>query len=354
MNIERQFARLNFSGQKKVRVLRQIQRLIAAGVPVARTLDMLHDLYSRRGKKRGDPIAIAVDEWRSRLREGVPLARCMRGWLSTSEEMIVEAGEQGGNLSTAFSDALEASSVSTSIRKAVIGGVAYPAVMLGVLFFALYGFSTEIVPTFETILPANQWTGNARRMYVIAGFVREWMAIVVAAFGLISALVFFTLPALIGPGRVMLDRLPPWSIYKVIQGASFMLSLRGFLAAGVPVPDALRRMSQAGNPYMRERVNGILDQVNRGRNLGEAMNRTGHHFPDSSINDEITIYAGLDNFTDSLDVLAKEWIHGSIARAQATSKVMSNVMLVLLAMTIAYMARSLFELQDLVTKAAGA
>lgn len=353
MSIQRAWARISFTGRTKTRVLRQIQRLIASNVPLARSLDMLQALYSRGGKRKDDPVAIAAAEWRERLNEGVPLSRCLRGWVTTAEEMIIEAGEEGGNLDTAFGEALNASRVSSEIRRTVMGGLAYPALLFGVLIFALFGFSNEIVPTFSAILDPGMWTGNAAIMYEISAIVTEWMLPILGILGGLATFAIVSLPRLTGPARTFLDRLPPWSIYKVVQGASFMISLRGFLNAGVPVPEALRRMARASNPYTRSRILAILDEVNMGRNLGEAMMATGHNFPDPHINGEISIYAGLDNFVDALDLLAREWIENSIQRAKDSAKVLSNLLLVILASTIGFMATSLFELQDLITQAAG-
>tara|TARA_Y100000815_G_scaffold274390_1_gene308313 strand:- start:501 stop:1565 length:1065 start_codon:yes stop_codon:yes gene_type:complete len=354
MNIELAFAKLTFSGQTKVRVLRQLQRLIGAGVPIAKSLDMLYNLYSKEGKKKKAPVAMIVNEWRQKLRSGKPLAKCMEGWVSPTEQMIIEAGEQSDKLSSAFSDALRATAAAKSIRKAIIGGVAYPCVMMIALVLMLYGFSTSIVPTFATIVDPSEWTGNAARMYRLSEFLSSYAALIAIA---VVATIFgtvFSLPYLTGGIRTYLDRIPPWSLYKVITGASFMISMRGFLVSGVTVPDALRKIIRSAKPYLRSRTESIYKGVNMGRNLGAAMQKTGQNFPDPEISGEISIYAELDGFSENLDILAKEWIDGSIEKTQAASKLLSNIMLGLLALTIGFIAVSMFELQEIITRAAQA
>lgn len=96
-----------------------------------------------------------------------------------------------------------------------------------------------------------------------------------------------------------------------------------------------------------------MAQVNAGRNLGAAMTKAGHNFPDKDINGEISIYSGLDDFANNLDVLAKEWIEGAVERVQATSKIMSNLVLVMLAGIIMFMVLSMFELQDIIARSTG-
>jgi len=352
MNPDLILAKLSFTGQTKVRVLRQLQRLIHAGVSTAKSLDTLYALYSKNGTKKKDPIALILHDWRQKLASGKPLSTCMAGWISPTEQMIIEAGEQSDNLSTAFTDALMATAASKKIRKAIVGGLAYPVVMVFALVSMLYGFSTGVVPTFATIVDPADWTGNAARMYSLSQFITNY--VFVLAVGVISAvtLIIVTMPYITSGSRPVLDKFPPWSLYKVITGASFMISMRGFLVAGVTVPDALRKIMKTSPPYLRTRTAAIYKRVNEGKNLGVAMQKTGHNFPDTDISGEISIYAELDDFAVNLDVLAKEWIDGSIEKAQTAAKLINNVMLVLLAMTIGFIVTSMFELQDIITRSA--
>lgn len=352
MSIDIKLAKLSFRGQKKVRVLRQLQRLIGAGVPTIKSLDMLYALYSKGGKKKKDPMAIAINDWRYKLRSGKPLATSMSGWVSSTEQMIIEAGEQSDALSSAFSDALLATSAGKAIRGAIIGGLAYPGVMLLALIGMLWGFSTSIVPTFATIVDPSEWTGNAAKMYGVSQFIINYSLITILGIAGSLTAIIMTMPHITGSIRPTLDRFPPWSLYKVISGASFMISMRGFMVSGVSVHDALRKIAKTAPPYLKTRTETIYKGVNMGHNLGAAMQKSGHNFPDPDIAGEIYIYAELDGFSENLDILAKEWIDGSIEKTKATSKLISNIMLAALALTIGFIATSMFELQDIITKSA--
>jgi type II secretory pathway component PulF len=350
--VEKILAKMAFSGQKKVRMIRQIQRLIKSGVPITQSLEMLWNLYSVNGKKPKEPLALMVREWQKNLNMGQSLARSMHGWVSIPEELIIEAGEQSDRLASALQDALEAEGATRGIRNAIIGGMIYPLVLLAALIFMLWGFSTEIVPTFETILPASEWTGSAATMYSVSQFVITWLPLFGMVLGGALTATFLSMPILVGPVRKYLDYLPPWSIYKITQGAAFMIAMRGFISAGATVPDALRKMLKIGNPYFKERISAIVQKINMGRNLGEAMREAGHNFPGNEIAGEVSIYAELDEFDKSLDLVAKEWINNSVDRAKASAKLMNNVMLFAVAITVGAIATTMFELQDLVSQAA--
>jgi type II secretory pathway component PulF len=353
MNPDLFLAKLSFSTKVKTRILRQMQRLISAGISVSATLDMLYNLYSSDGKKPKNSTAIVINEWRKKHRLGRPLSDCFAGWIKPSEQLIIQAGEQSNRLPQAMMDALTASASGKKIRSTIVGSLAYPAIMLLALVGMLYGFSVKVLPTFSEIVDPATWTGNARRMYNLSEFVTAYFPTIGIFFIALSLFFYFSLPRLTGPARIFLDKIPPYSIYKVTEGASFMMSLRGFISAGVAVPEALRRIGRIGTPYMKSRTKGILSQVNLGRNLGDAMKRAGHNFPDPDINGEISIYAGLDGFDENLDMLAKEWIEGAVEKAQQTSKIIGNVVIVLMGCTIGFMALSMFELNDLIGRSTG-
>jgi type II secretory pathway component PulF len=350
--LNRLLAKMAFRGQTKVRILRQLQRLIKAEVPLTKSLDMLINLYSKDGKKPGEPLALMIGEWNRRLKSGKSLSISMRGWISSTEEMIIEAGEQSDMLARSLEDALKANGAAGVIRKTIIGGLLYPIILLLMLCATLWGFSTSMVPTYATIVPPEKWTGNPAVMYAVSQFITNWFLIIAGATVATTTAIILTFPILCGPIRVYLDRLPPWTIYKITQGSSYMITMRGFLSAGMPIPDALRKMQKTGNPYFRERVGAILAKVNMGRNLGQAMKEAGHNFPDDQISGEVSIYAGLEDFQGSLDLLAKEWIDNAIGNAQVATKALSTIMTILVGLCVCYIAVTMFELQDIIQRSA--
>ena len=345
--IERLLAKLSFRGSRKTRTIRQMQRLIKAGVPITVILNMLWNLNAKKGRKPKDPIALMIREWQRRLNQGKSLAASMHGWISTSEEMIIEAGELSDKLAKSLDGALHTDKATNAIKRAVTVGLAYPALLLLVMIGILWGFSKEIVPTFATILSPEKWTGNAAILHLVSGYVVKWLPLVGVLMLGIGFLVVISLPNLTGAARRYLDYLPPWSIYKTIQGASFMIAMGGFISAGASVPESLRRMAGIGTPYLRERVSAILARVNMGRNLGQAMIETGYEFPENEIAGEISIYAELDGFDESIDLLAREWVESTIENVKAALKILNNLMLFAIVLSIAGIATAMFELQEL-------
>lgn len=356
MNLALAFAKFmfkTFGMGTKIRVLRQIQRTNEANISIPAALDMLYDRYSKGGKKPSNGNAIMIDQWRKGVNSGRGLSNAMSGWVSPSEEMIINAGEQSDKLSRAMSDALEATKAGRTIRKTIRNATIYPLVLLTALIVMFYGFSYKIVPIYAEIVDPSVWTGAAATMYTVSNFIVRWLPTIVGILLVSAVLIYFSLSRLHGPLRTYLDKIPPYSTYKVIVGASFMMALRGFISADIAIPNALRRIARMSNPYVRSRVRAILAQVDAGKNLGDAMSLTGHNFPDPDINDEISIYSGIDTFSENLDVLAKEWIEGAVEKAQASARLFTTISMVLTFLTAGFIFASMLELNDILTRSTG-
>ena len=121
--LERAWTKLSFRGQKKVRILRQLQRLIKSGVTLQKALTDIRLIYSKKGRKPKEPLAMMIGEWQAKLKAGKSLSQSMHGWVSTAEEMIIEAGEQSEQLASSLEDAMTANGAASKIKKAIIGGL---------------------------------------------------------------------------------------------------------------------------------------------------------------------------------------------------------------------------------------
>ena len=72
----------------------------------------------------------------------------------------------------------------------------------------------------------------------------------------------FTFPYWTGRLRAMLDKMPPWSFYRLLQGGSWLMSFSSMMVAGMQAAEALRKMMPVANPYLRERLRaGFVEPV---------------------------------------------------------------------------------------------
>lgn len=352
-NFEIFFAKMAMDGKTRLRLYKKIAGLLANGVSLQATLDVLYDQASKGGKRKGDPVALGIDSWRQTYRNGRPFGEALNGWAPLSERMLVEAGETGSRLDQALINVIKLAQSDAAIRGALIGGLSYPGVLLVMLGGMLYLFGVQVIPNFEQLLPKDQWQGLAYGMALMSTFAQKYM--MPTAYSIVVFVVVFTITAPKWKGRIrsFFDRIPPWSIYRLVQGGGFLMAVAALVGIGVSVPEVLRKLRRNANPWMRERIDDALRHVNSGANLGDALYRGGYGFPDIEIVEDLRIYASLSSFDESLKAVADEWIETGVDKIKAQAKVLNTIAILLIGVTIMTLLGGLFALQQQITQAAG-
>ncbi len=352
MNLEQKYARFMFSVDTagRRRMWTKLSKLLSNGVPI---LDALGTIHERRvaGGSPKDPTTLAVGEWIERLRNGQRLGHAVEGWAPRDERMLISAGEQSGKLDEALMFASEVMMAKSQIRSAVISGLAYPAVMLMLAFGVLIMFSYKIIPEFSRVVPDDKWTGIARIMVDFSAFSRDWMWLIVSLIVGVLVALFVSLPRWSDGLRVRLDRYPPFSIYRMLQGSTWMISLAALVAAGVCVENALQQLSEGGSRWLTARTNACLRGMRSGRQLGDALALSGYGFPDREIIDDLGVYSRLSGFDQALAIIGKEWITESVNKIQGMMKFIFGVSVLGVGLFIAFMVGGLIGMELQMTSA---
>jgi len=344
--------RRTFSAKMRMRLYEKLGKFIANGVPITHALDEIYIHVSLEGKKPKATAAVVVDDWRRSIRNGRSFARAITDWASPDELSVLDAGEISGRLDKAIEDVLFINVARKRIRSAIFGLI-YPVVLIATTCFYLYIFGNQVVPAFEQVLPVNKWTGTGAQMAVLAHFVTDWMLPLLLACGGVLAVILATLGSWTGRLRRVFDHIPPWSLYRLAIGSSFLISLGALLHAGVPVPEALRIIHQTASPWYKERLAATRRLVlNGARNIGDALHQTGYSFPSWEMVIDIRSYASLDGFEDMLDRLSRQWLEDSVALIQAQMDMLRNAAIVVMGLMFMWIAAGMFTLQQQISNAA--
>ncbi len=340
------FSRFMFQngGAARRRLWTKIAKLLANGVPI---LDAIKSIHGRRVASNGgkDPVSVALAHWIDSLRNGARLGQAIAGWVPRDEQMLIAAGEQSGRLDDALMYAAEVMVAKTKIRSAVMSGLMYPSVMMMMAIGVLLMFSYKIIPEFARVVPDEKWHGVARIMIDLADFTRSWIVLIVAVLvGLIVAL-FMSFPRWSGGLRIKLDRYPPYSIYRMLQGSTWMISLAALVAAGVRVETALQQLGEGAAKWLDERTQACLRGMRSGLTLGDAMAKSGYGFPDLEIIDDLGVYSALSGFDRALAIIGKEWISESVEKIQGMMKGIFGVSVLAVGLFIAFMVSGLIGME---------
>jgi type II secretory pathway component PulF len=336
------FVRWQFRSNTKARqnLWKKLSKLLRDGIPIIAGLQEIRSL-----KKPTAPIAVAIEDWIRGMNNGRKLSDVIQPWVSAEESMLIIAGEQSGTLDDALNSVVKVSQAAAGIKSSVIAGLAYPTFLLILSFGALYFFGFKIVPAFSKAARPDAWVGMARIMIDAAGFIQNWLHWIAVAVVILVIAFFTSLPRWNSSARVVLDRYPPFSIYRVMQGSSWLIALAALVQAGVRLESAIEQLGQNASAWARVRSDAALKGLRAGRNLGESLQTSGYEFPDREIISDIRLYAAKSGFDEALRLIGDEWITESVARVKTLMNLIFGVSMLFVGGVIMFIASGFLALQ---------
>ncbi len=257
---------------------RQFQSILRAGVPVVQVLTMLGQ--QTENKK----LAVAIRDMQTSIEKGETLAGSMRKHPKIFNSMLVNmvaAGEESGNLVEAFRQMEvwfdKAQKTKSSVKKAM----AYPCVVLAVMFIVLIVMMTTIIPKFlATFQDMNMELPGVTLavMAVSDWFVQYWFVVILVLVALAVGGTFF--------GRTnegkhfygwFARKLPVVKLMTVRSAsATFCRTLALLLGSGLSLTESLDLVAMnMGNIYFREAVLSVRTMVSEGWPLNAALRDSG-------------------------------------------------------------------------------
>ncbi|RKP44592.1 type II secretion system F family protein [Trinickia fusca] len=345
-DLNRAWAKLHLNANERLRLYRKISKMLSNGLPLLKVLEELEMRASHNGRKPKEPLAIVLGDWRHAVQNGGMLAEGMVGWVPESEQMIILAGEQSGRIEAALLSVAGVVLSSRKIRRSIVGGVAYPSMVLAMIVCYVYLFGTRVIPRFAQFADPEHWQGAARSLYLLSGFVEHWLLPCVAVCLVLIALVAWSMPNWNGRLRTWLDRVPPYSIYRLVVGSGFLMAFASLQASGFTVEKSLLRLAANARPWLRLRIDDTLFGVKSGLNAGEAMRNAGYRFPSQEIVDDLCVYSEYNGFSEALKTIADEWLEDGVETIATHMRVLNGFAIVMLALVICWLITGFFGIQQ--------
>ena len=352
--IEEYYAKLviQFSNKTRLKLYRKIASLMKNRFSLMDALEMLHDGASNGGKNPGEPLAIAIAAWGRALNNGMTFSDALKGWAPDRERLMLSVGDVS-DLESALLNLIKVTEGSTKMIRPIIGAISYPAFLMMMAILIIYAIGVYMVPPMIDAAPTVIWRGMARDLVDLSAWIKDNWLIAFSSLPIIMIIIYATIGIWTGPIRVFFDKLPPWSLYKVFTGISWLLALSALVKGGTPVSTALRALRRDASKYLKERIDRTLIYVNNGDNLGQALAKTKLDFPDEEIIADLKIYSELDNFEEALDNLANEWLEESVYMIEQRASVLNMVALLAISGVIAWAVMGTFDMQDQITSSMG-
>lgn len=353
--IEEYYARMicNMSNDTRLKIYRKIASLMKNRFSLMSALDMIHDSISDGGKKNDEPMAIAIACWGRALNNGLPFSDALKGWAPDRERLMLSVGDVS-DLESALLNLIRVTEGSTKMIRPIISAIAYPTFLFLMAVLIIYGIGVYMVPPMLEAAPGTRWTGLARDLVDVSDWIKDYWLVAFAALPTIMVIIYATIGIWTGPVRAMIDNVPPYSLYKVFVGISWLLALSALVKGGTPVSTALRALRRDSTKYLQERIDKTLVFINNGDNLGQALQKTRLNFPDKEVVADLKIYSELDNFEEALESLANEWLEESVYLIEQKASILNMVAILCVAGVIAWAVMGTFAMQDQITSSMGA
>ena len=342
----------NFSNESRLKIFRKIASLMRNRFSLMNAIDLLYDSLSNGGKNTSDPMAIALASWGKSLQNGLSFADALKGWAPNRERLMLSAGDVS-DLETALFNLIRVTEGTNKMIRPIIGAVTYPSFLFLASILVVYAIGVYMVPPMLEAAPGVYWKGAAKDLVDISEWIKKNWLLAFSFLPIVMVIIYATIGIWTGKIRAFFDRIPPWSLYKVFSGITWLLSLSALVKGGVPVSAALTSLHKDSNRYLKERIDKTLTFVNNGENLGTALAKTGLDFPDREIIADLRVYSELDNFEEALENLANDWLEESVYMIAQKGEMLNTVALLSVSGVIAWSVFAVFEMQDQITNAMG-
>lgn len=336
--------RFKLSPTSRAEFYEMMGSLIKDGKPLDASIRELHIRYEKKRR----PLGLLLAAWSKAMAEGKLFATALTGYVAETELVIIAAAEKSGDLTAGFEQAALVARSSSQIRKTLAAELTTPAIQSLVLIFVLIGFSTTVAPQLTQSVPLWAMDDSQRALFGLSAFIAStWYVITPALAGLVY-LALWSMPRYTGTFRPYLDKLPPWSIYRVYCSSTFMISLSALIRAGVPIETAIRFIKQQSSPWMAEHLAQMVRSLRSGVEQGEAMD-TG--LLSDRLSDMVAIYSRTADFDRAVSSVGKLSMEDGLTNIKGKAAMAKTVATLLIGVVVGWIFLAVMGISDAAQRA---
>ncbi|EHJ2437157.1 TPA: type II secretion system F family protein [Salmonella enterica subsp. enterica serovar Bahrenfeld] len=313
--------KLSFRSEARIRFYNNVSMLLENRVQLIDALRQIIVILEKSKKTKSIEAKVANSCFDT-LSLGESFSAGLEEWIPASELALIAAGETSGELERCLKDAIKLIQGVSQIRKALIGAMIYPVVLIIMLSFLLHIIAGSLVPKLAAVSSPNTWEGAAYILYLLAEMTTNYGMYLLAALFSFIIFIFCSMRWMNGAVRVILDKIPPWSVYQAIHGCVFLLNLSLLLRAGVRLQAALELLYvKADTKWLSTRIDAVLVGISSGFSLGEAMSESPYVFPDEESVCYMQLLCSLQGFEESLLRFSAHWLEKTVDAVKRASSI---------------------------------
>lgn len=266
--LRRFIVRKTFSAPYRVQFYEALRFLLENKQPLKSALEQMRDAWTDFGRK-WHPFAELATDCIESLRENSgenSLEYTLGLWVPQEEAAVISAGIRSGSIVDALQFATTLTDAKKQLHQAIWQMAIYPVGLLIMMTGTLYVLNTELIPVLSKISSPDSWSGALGFLYGLSLFVDNYGAICAVLFAVVTGVISWSLKN--WKSRSLADNIMPWSIYKDIQGAAFLLNMAALLKAKMTTLNSLNVLQEFASPWLSTRLDSIIYRVRQGITLG--------------------------------------------------------------------------------------
>ena len=263
------------SVKEKALFANKLSALVDAGVPIMRSLDLMH----RQQKSALFRRALAA--MTAEVNQGSSLGSAMRRWPKVFDNLsiaMVEAGEAGGVLDETLKRLAKLLEENARLQNQLKAAMGYPITVLVIAILVFLGMTIFLIPTFAEIFDqlGAELPVFTQMMINLSKLLRSTFSIFLAG-GVILAIYAFTRYYATPVGRRQVDgiflKLPLFGdLLQKTASAQFCRTMSSLSKAGVPIMMSLEILHDTtNNAVVGDAIRNSRDDISEGVPLSTAL-----------------------------------------------------------------------------------
>ncbi len=242
--------------EEKLALFHRLADLIDVGVPIRSALEEYVRGFAAHFDKSESRIVMLKDVM-DRMYDGDSFAKALAPWVSPTEAVILESGQSSGHIQEALRNAGKITQATQEIKTTIWAAMSEPLLNLAIICATAVYYGKNLIPVFAKMSDPNHWPAMMYLFYASTMLITNWWWIALIVMAVLFALAMYSLPRLTGRMRTALDRIPPYNIYRRLQGVSFLMGVGMMLQTKMPMAAILDALRTHARTYMQ----GKLDEA---------------------------------------------------------------------------------------------
>ncbi|AVX40722.1 type II secretion system F family protein [Yersinia massiliensis] len=315
--------KMTFNVNDREDIYDNFRQYLVDGQSIDKTFKNMIVNYTRRGKNPNSPMADILREWEEKFKLGLTLGESLRGWIPEQELSVIDACDAAGRPWDGFQKATKIARSAERIKK-TIKGAFFTSIYMFLLSFVLLAFACSLlVPTLLEAVPLFRWSTTQKFVYYFYMFISGYWWALIAVCLIVGYLIYHSLDRWTGNSRFHADKFVPYSLYKEMHGATFIINVDAMLSAGIPLKDSLIKIrNMSDSDWLIERVNGAISGLTDGEeNLGLALDISNFEFPSEDAIIKMQSLFETANKEGSLERFGERQLENTISRVERKTAV---------------------------------